>query len=255
MRDELYMGNPTESDLRVARSLAAGWDGIILKRGRLEFTRALGCRRAVCSQRTRQKSRFDGSVSRAVGQALAASRDLPKWALGREARSDGPAFCWASPAGPAEPGYLAHLAWWSWASAAGPPGWATLSAPGARGASRKVAWFLPSGSSLCFLNNRGPRCRRRRVAPRLPAASLWRGESDRRTSSFSTGPGLDENLKEAMLVRFLGPAGEPEVRLLDLAELHLPDSKDAKSLDASILRLKECAKCMRLNALGALWKV
>jgi hypothetical protein len=25
--------------------------------------------------------------------------------------------------------------------------------------------------------------------------------------------------------------------------------------DASILRLKECAKCMRLNALGALWKV
>ena len=93
MRDELYMGNPTESDLRVARSLAAGWDGIILKRGRLEFTRALGCRRAVCSQRTRQKSRFDGSVSRAVGQALAASRELPKWALGREARSDGLAGC------------------------------------------------------------------------------------------------------------------------------------------------------------------
>jgi hypothetical protein len=25
--------------------------------------------------------------------------------------------------------------------------------------------------------------------------------------------------------------------------------------DASILRLKECAKCTRLNALGALWKV
>jgi hypothetical protein len=25
--------------------------------------------------------------------------------------------------------------------------------------------------------------------------------------------------------------------------------------DAWILRLKECAKCMRLNALGALWKV
>jgi hypothetical protein len=42
--------------------------------------------------------------------------------------------------------------------------------------------------------------------------------------------GLDE--KEAMLVRFLGPAGEPEVRLLDLAELHLPDSKDRKSPDA-----------------------
>jgi hypothetical protein len=45
--------------------------------------------------------------------------------------------------------------------------------------------------------------------------------------------GLDE--KEAMLVRFLGPAGEPEVRLLDLAELHLPDSKDAKSLDAQCI--------------------
>ncbi len=41
--------------------------------------------------------------------------------------------------------------------------------------------------------------------------------------------GLDE--KEAMLVRFLGPAGE----LLDLAELHLPDSKDAKSLDAQCI--------------------
>ncbi len=40
-----------------------------------------------------------------------------------------------------------------------------------------------------------------------------------------------------MLVRFLGPAGEPEVRLLDLAELHLPDSdsKDAKSLDAQCI--------------------
>jgi hypothetical protein len=45
--------------------------------------------------------------------------------------------------------------------------------------------------------------------------------------------GLDE--KEAMLVRFLRPAGEPEVRLLDLAELHLPDSKDAKSLDAQCI--------------------
>ena len=45
--------------------------------------------------------------------------------------------------------------------------------------------------------------------------------------------GLDE--KEAMLVRFLGPAGEPEVRLLDLAELHLPDSKDAKSLDSQCI--------------------
>ena len=45
--------------------------------------------------------------------------------------------------------------------------------------------------------------------------------------------GLDE--KEAMLVRFLGSAGEPEVRLLDLAELHLPDSKDAKSLDAQCI--------------------
>jgi hypothetical protein len=45
--------------------------------------------------------------------------------------------------------------------------------------------------------------------------------------------GLDE--KEAMLVRFLGRAGEPEVRLLDLAELHLPDSKDAKSLDAQCI--------------------
>ncbi len=43
--------------------------------------------------------------------------------------------------------------------------------------------------------------------------------------------GLDEK-EEAMLVRFLGPAGEPEVRLLDLAELHLPDSKDRKSPDA-----------------------
>ena len=38
-----------------------------------------------------------------------------------------------------------------------------------------------------------------------------------------------------MLVRLLGPAGEPEVRLLDLAELHLPDSKDAKSLDAQCI--------------------
>ncbi len=47
--------------------------------------------------------------------------------------------------------------------------------------------------------------------------------------------GLDE--KEAMLVRLLGPAGEPEVRvrLLDLAELHLQDSKDAKSLDAQCI--------------------
>ncbi len=36
-------------------------------------------------------------------------------------------------------------------------------------------------------------------------------------------------------MRFLGPAGEPEVRLLDLAELHLPDSKDAKSLDAQCI--------------------
>jgi hypothetical protein len=94
VRDELYMGNPTESDLRVARSLAAGWDGIILKRGRLEFTRALGCRRAVLlTEDAPKKSRFDGSVSRAVGQALAASRELPKWALGREARSDGLAGC------------------------------------------------------------------------------------------------------------------------------------------------------------------
>lgn len=46
--------------------------------------------------------------------------------------------------------------------------------------------------------------------------------------------GLDE--KEAMLVRFLGPGGEPEVRLLDLAELHLPDSKDGKSPDAQCIR-------------------
>jgi hypothetical protein len=38
-----------------------------------------------------------------------------------------------------------------------------------------------------------------------------------------------------MLVRFLGPGGEPEVRLLDLAELHLPDSKDGKSLDAQCI--------------------
>jgi hypothetical protein len=49
----------------------------------------------------------------------------------------------------------------------------------------------------------------------------------------SLDAGLDE--KEAMLVRFLGPAGEPEVRLLDLAELHLPGSKDAKSLDAQCI--------------------
>jgi hypothetical protein len=38
-----------------------------------------------------------------------------------------------------------------------------------------------------------------------------------------------------MIVHFLGPAGEPEVRLLDLAELHLPDSKDGKSLDAQCI--------------------
>ena len=44
----------------------------------------------------------------------------------------------------------------------------------------------------------------------------------------SLDAGLDE--KEAMLVRFLGLAGEPEVRLLDLAELHLPDSKDGNEI-------------------------
>jgi hypothetical protein len=58
-----------------------------------------------------------------------------------------PGFCWASPAGPAELGYLAQPAWRSWATAAGPLG---LGAWGRWRLRGMWAQFLPSGCSFGF---------------------------------------------------------------------------------------------------------
>ena len=147
-----------------------------------------------------------------------------------------PAFCWASPAGPAEPGYLAQPTWWSWASAAAPPGWATLSAPPGSQRARGKPQSGPVSTLGIFslfyvLIKQSPRSKKGGTKA-SGGLTLARGIGPQDIKLLNK-LGLDE--KEAMLVRFLGPAGEPEVRLLDLAELHLQDSKDGKSLDAQCI--------------------
>ena len=72
----------------------------------------------------------------------------PTSAPGGDTARASPGYCWASPAGPAELGYLAQPAWRSWATAAGPLG---LGAWGRWRLRGKWAQFLPSGCSFCFV--------------------------------------------------------------------------------------------------------